>query len=88
MLRSFGCGIDGVKRLNYTNDICISGEYVYVCNYDGHNVSVFTTSGDYVASFGQQGHKEGKFTHPVSFNVDLNNFVVVADFNNKRVQYF
>ena len=87
LLRSFGCDIDGVKRLNCPNDICVSGEYVYVSNYDGHNVSVFTTSGYYVTSFGQQG-KERELTHPISLTADLNNFIVVADTNNNRVQYF
>ena len=88
LLRSFGCDIDGIKRLNGPIDICISGEYVYVSNYKGHNVSVFTTSGDYVTSFGQQGNKEGKFTNPTSLTVGLNNFIVVADTHNNRVQYF
>ena len=87
LLRSFGCDIDGVERLNVPTDICISGEYVYVCNSDGHNVSVFTTSGDYVNSFGQEGN-EGKFTDPLSLTVDLNNFIVVADTFHNRVQYF
>ena len=87
-MRSFGCDIDGVKRLKSPTDICISGEYVYVCNYNGHNVSVFTTSGDYVTSFGQEGNKEGEFTNPLSLTVDLNNFIVVADAMNDRVQFF
>ena len=87
LLRSFGCDIDGVKRLNDPTDICISGEYVYVSNYKGHNVSVFTTSGDYVTSFGRQGNKEGELTHPASLTVGIDNFVV-ADYNNNRLQYF
>ena len=88
LLRSFGCDIDGVERLNLPSDICISGEYVYVCNCNGHNVSVFTTSGDYVTSFGRQGNKEGEFRRPYSITVDLNNYIIVADTVSKRVQYF
>ena len=88
LLRSFGCDIDGVERLNGPIDICISGEYVYVCNYNGHNVSVFTTSGDYVISFGRQGNREGEFTRPDSLTVDLNNFLIVAEVGSNRVQYF
>ena len=88
LLRSFGCDIDGVKSLNNPIDICISGEYVYVSNLKGHNVSVFTTSGDYVTSFGQQGNKEGEFTQPTSLTVDLNSVLIVADWKNSRVQYF
>ncbi len=33
--------------------ICVSGQFVYVTDYGGHYVSVFTTAGDYVTSFGQ-----------------------------------
>ena len=88
LLRSFGCDIDGVERLNNPSDICISGEYVYISNFDGHNVSVFTTSGNYVTSFGQQGSREGEFTKPVSLTVDLNNFLIVAELSSSRVQYF
>ena len=88
LLRSFGCDIGGVKKLNSPTDICISGEYVYVSNHNGHNVSVFTTSGDYVTSFGQQGNKEGEFTNPFGVTVDINNFVIVTDTGNNRVQYF
>ena len=88
LLRLFGCDIDGVKRLNCPNDICTSGEYMYVCNYECHKVFVFTTSGDYVTSFGRRGNKEGEFTEPVSLTVDLNNFLIVADLSSNRVQYF
>ena len=88
LLRSFGGDIDGVEILNGPADICISGEYVYVSNLYGHNVSVFTTSGDYVTSFGQQGNKEGEFRKPSGLTVDLNNFVIVTDTCNQRVQYF
>ena len=88
LLRSFGCDSDGVERLNFACNICTSGEYVYVSNYDGHNVSVFTTSGDYVTSFGQQGNKGGEFTKPMSLTVDSSNFLIVADSGNQRVQYF
>ena len=30
--------------------VCVSGQYVYVSNWDGHNISVFTTQGQYVTS--------------------------------------
>ncbi len=33
--------------------ICVSGQLVYVSDYGGHYVSVFTTAGDNVTSFGQ-----------------------------------
>ena len=87
-LRSFGCDSNGVKRLNFVYGIFTSDEYAYVSNSNGHNVSVFTTSGDYVTSFGQRGNKKGEFTKPMSLTVDFNNFLIVADTDNQRVQYF
>ena len=60
-LRSFGCDENGVKKLNYPRGICVSGQYVYVSNWEGHNISVFTTQGQYVTSFGQWGKGEGEF---------------------------
>ena len=63
LLHSFGCDEDGVKKLKGPCDVCVSGQYVYVSNWDGHNISVFTTQGQYVTSFGQQGMGEGKFYH-------------------------
>ena len=88
LLRSFGCDSNGVKRPNYAFGVCTSGEYVYVSNLNDHNVSVFTTSGDHVTSFSQQGNGEGEFTKPSSLTVDLKFFLIVADSDNQRVQYF
>ncbi len=34
--------------------ICVSGQFVYVTDYGGHYVSMFTTAGDYVTSFSQK----------------------------------
>ncbi len=56
LLRSFGCDDDGVKKLNESGGVCVSGQYVYVTNHYGHSVSVFTTEGEYVTSFGQYGN--------------------------------
>ena len=58
-LLSFGCDEDGVKKLKDPSDVCVSGQYVYVSNWGGHNISVFTTQGQYVTSFGQKGKGEG-----------------------------
>ena len=48
--------------------LCVSGHYVYVCNtaYVICNISVFTTDGVYVSSFGQRGSNEGDFNYPHS----------------------
>ena len=84
-LRSIGCDGNGVKRLNGPYAVCVSGHYVYVTNV-GHNVSVFTTAGDYVTSLGQYGDKEGDFDCPHDVCVDKDGFIYVADFLNNRIQ--
>ena len=60
-LRSFGRDSNGVKRLDSPVYVCVSGHYVYVTNW-APLVSVFTTAGDYVTSFGQFGCGEGDFS--------------------------
>ena len=86
LLHSFGCDSNG--RLNKPHGICVSGQYVYVSNYCGHNVSVFTTAGHYVTSFGQEGKDEGEFKYPCGICVDMQNFVYVCDSHISRTQCF
>ena len=88
ILRSFGCDRNGVKILNRPDGICVSGQFVYVTNIHGHNVSVFTTAGDYVTSFGGRGSGDGEFNAPVGVCTDLDNFVYIADCDNGRVLCF
>ena len=88
LLRSFGHDDNGVKKLNYPHGVCVSGQFVYVSNEFGHNVSVFTTAGHYVTSFGQEGRKEGEFICPCAIFVDMHNFVFVSDSDNNRTQCF
>ena len=88
LLHSFGCDEDGVKKLKGPCDVCVSGQYVYVSNWDGHNISVFTTQGQYVTSFGKKGKREAEFNAPFGVCVDRDGFVYVCDCRNDRVQVF
>ena len=49
---SFG-NSKGVKMLDAPHGVCVSGEYVYVTDWVKHNVSVFTTAGEHVTTFGE-----------------------------------
>ena len=86
-LRSFGRDSNGVKRLGGPLYVCVSGHYVYVTKW-AHCVSVFTTAGDYVTSFGQFGCGKGDFSSACGVCTDRDGFVYVADFDNNRVQCF
>ena len=89
LLRSFGCDKNGVKKLSRPHGVCVAGQYVYVTNGGIlHNVSVFTTEGAYLTSFGHHGSEEGCFNYPYGLCVDRDGFVYVADYDNNRVQVF
>ena len=87
-LHSFGCDESGVKKLRSPRGVCVAGQYVYVTDVGLHNVSVFTTEGAYVTSFGHFGSEEGCFRYPYELCVDRDGFVYVTDVANNRVQVF
>ncbi len=87
-LESFNCLSNGIKMLNNPQSIAVSGPFIYIANWNSHNVSVFTTDkGDYVTSIGCHGDKRSHFDHPCVC-LDSNNFVYVTDFSNNRIQCF
>ena len=87
-LHSFGCGEDREKVLSRPRGVCVAGQYVYVTDYEKHCVSVFTTKGEHVTTFGQRGSGDGDFNGPLGVCVDKDGFVYVCDQNNKRVKIF
>ena len=81
LLRSFD--------VNMPRGVCVSGQYVYVSRGLSDNVSVFTTTGHFVTSFGKRGHEEGEFIYPRGICADTqHNFIYVCDHINHRVQCF
>ena len=82
-LHSICC--DG-NRLKWPVGVCVSGQYVYVANYDNHNISVHTTMGDYVTTLGQEGSNEGEYSCPRGVCTDKDGYIYVCDYGNKRVQ--
>ena len=52
---------------------------MYVTEYEGYCVSVFTTSGKFVHQFGSAGSKRGQFDHPYGITFDRNGFLYVSD---------
>ena len=84
-LRSFDCDADGVKRLKGPHSVCVSGQFVYITNFCCPSVSVFTTDGGHVATFGQS---DGDLDKPCGVCVDKDGFVYVCDFSKNRLQIF
>ncbi len=61
---------------------------VVVTECIGHCVSVFSTSGKRLQSFGKQGSDQGQFNNPHAVAVDGEENILVADSNNHRIQKF
>ena len=61
---------------------------MYVSEYGNDRVSVFTSEGGFVTSFGRQGSGPGQFDDPYGLAVDNSGVVYVCDYGNKRVQIF
>ena len=68
-----GCFIRafGQEKLRGPSALHIVDKYVYVSDNSSHCIVVFETSGQFVTSFGRQGHEEGEFNGPYYNNYDL-----------------
>ncbi len=84
-LRSFGCDGSDVRG---PCGIYVASQYVYVTNNRNHTISVYTTEGEHVTTFGKRGNNEGDLIHPWGVCVDKDGFVYVCDASNCRVQVF
>ena len=75
-------------KLDRPLGIACDSDYVYVSEYGGHCVSVFTVAGDFVRSFGGYGKSEGEFVDPFGVSVDRDGFLYVCDHSNSRIQVY
>ena len=75
------CG-QGSGELAWSYYVAVdTSDMVYVSEVDNHCVSVFTTKGQFVTSFGRKAAEPGEFNHPISSGlaVDNNRVVYVCD---------
>ena len=75
-------------KLDEPLGIACDSDYVYVSEYGGHCVSIFTVAGDFVCSFGGRGGGEGEFVRPFGVSVDRDGFLYVCDRRNFRIQVY
>ena len=87
MFGSFG--VDG-GRLKFPAGIALDEDKVYVSEFElcNDHVSVFTSDGLFVTSFGDHGKGLGEFSNPRGLAVDSNGVVYVCDYGNNRLQVF
>ena len=62
------------------------GKHVVVAEYDGHCVTVLSSTGKVVKKFGSLGSEPGKFQHPCGIAASADNIFVVG--HSKRIQKF
>ena len=48
-------------------------------------VSIFTTDGQFVSSFGGYGNKKDQFTNPRGITLDNEGCLYICDFDNNRL---
>ncbi len=78
-LYSFGCDVTGIFG------IYVASQYVYVTNYNSHTISVYTTKGEHVTTFGSN---EGDCSYSRGVCVDKDGFVYVCDAFYRKVRVF
>ena len=78
------------EELDYPVSIAIDQKgRVYISDYEKHRISVFSTSsGKFLASFGQKGEQLGEFNSPSGMQVDDKGILYVCDRGNNHIQAF
>ena len=84
----FGTPGSGEGQLSNPFGLVILDEVLYVVDSGNHRVQKFTLTGEYLGQFGTNGSNEGQFNSPFGICTDGRGRVLVADYNNRRVQVF
>ena len=61
---------------------------VYVSENDAHCVSMFTSEGRFIKTFGEEGSRPGQFHCPRGIAVQSIGMIYVCDLENNRIQKF
>ena len=82
-VRMFGQG-----ELRGPASVLIADQYVYVSDIMQDRIVVYTSSGQFVTSFGGRGQKEGQLSCPFYITSCTDGYIYVSDNWNNRVQVF
>jgi tripartite motif-containing protein 2/3/tripartite motif-containing protein 71 len=80
----FGCHLDSPYYIAVDDN----SKRVYISEWGGNRVCVFTLEGEYVSSFGKEGSEPGEFNFPRGLAVNDSGLLYVCDGENNRVQVF
>ena len=79
----------GEGELNKPVSIAIdSGNVVYVGERGNDRISIFSTDGEFIKSFGRKGKGPVEFDRPFGLTVDKNGTLYVSEYGNHRIQIF
>ena len=78
----------GKLKFNEPQGIAITGDVIYVAEYDGNRIHKLTTGGEFLGTFGERGSDIGQFDGPCDIKISPDGKVYVADRDNNRVQVF
>ena len=88
-VRRIGSKGNGNGQFDRPWGLLLVGDRLYVSDLNLHCVQYFSaTTGQYIGQFGSKGNGNGQFSSPKGTSTDGKGNILVADFNNKRVQVF
>ena len=89
-LRKLGCKGENAGQLSCPSGVTyLNDDEILVADELNHGIQRFNVhTGKVVKTFGKQGTREGEYRNPVSVCMDGEGRVVVADFNDNRIQLF
>ncbi|XP_019859672.1 PREDICTED: E3 ubiquitin-protein ligase TRIM71-like [Amphimedon queenslandica] len=88
-VRKIGSKGDVNGQFDWPWGLLLVGDRLYVSDNYLHRVQYFSaTTGQYIGQFGSKGNGNGQFYHPRGMSTDGKGNILIADFNNKRVQVF
>ena len=88
-VRRIGSKGNGNGQFEYPWGLLLVGDRLYVSDTTLNRVQYFSaTTGQYIGQFGSEGKGNGQFSSPNGMSTDGKGNILVADFNNKRVQVF
>ena len=73
----------------FPRDIAVDKNgYVYITDTYNHRIQVYTSEGELIDIWGENGVEPGQFQYPEGIAIDENGLVYIADFSNGRIQVF
>ncbi|XP_019859210.1 PREDICTED: E3 ubiquitin-protein ligase TRIM71-like [Amphimedon queenslandica] len=88
-VRRIGSKGNGNGQFDSPWGLLLVRDRLYVSDYNLHCVQYFSaTTGQLIGQFGSKGSGNGQFSNPEGMSTDGKGNILVADYNNKRVQVF